>query len=304
MRKKLKEFIKYLICAWIISILFFGLCCLGEYKMAIIMICMVTIMFGSILLAVLIGNKVNLFWKKNKSIQKDKNYEREIPKSYTVSMASLLLDNVFEDIVDIPAIILSLIGKNVLSYEEKMLIAQPLEGSDSLYNHEKYVYKCIKEKKKIQPKKFRKYVIEDALMAKYIKKNVIKDPFYKSVLIFLSLAIVGFVCTVILTRLPEFLYYSIVMICFFAAITSPISIFNKYDLDIENPYKNTKLGNKEVRTLLGLKNYLKDFSMLNEKEIKEVILWEDYLAYAYMFGLNKKIFEEFKELKQIKDIIN
>lgn len=306
MKKEIKELIKSLIGVWIIFILFFVpfLCLVGEYKIAVEMAAIITIMLGSILLAVIIGNKVNLFFKKKEITKRTKKYEREIPKTYTVSIASLLLDNVFEESVDIPAIILSLIGNNVLNYENKKLSVQHIEDFSDLYNHEKYVYECIKGNKKIQSDKFREYVIEDALKSKYIKKNDVKDPWKKSILIFITLTILTCVCPICLSRLPEFLQYSIIVILLISTITSPIAVFNKYELDVDNPYKNTRLGNKEVRKLLGLKKYLKEFSMIDKKEIKEVIIWEDYLAYAYMFGINKKIFEEFKELQQINNVVN
>ena len=345
MRKKLKEFIKGLIGIWIVFILFFVpiLCLGGEYKAALIMALIVTIMFGSILLAVIIGNKVNLFSKKKNIRKKFEKYQREIPKEYTVSMASLLLDSLtlylklscnnlvlqlghftsmypflyhsirhfawkicihaFEEIVDIPATILSLIGKNILIYENNKLSVQHIEELSNLFEHEKYVYECIKEKKKIQPNKFRVNVINDALRFKYIKKNDVKDPFKKAILIFLALMILTFVCSIRLIGFPKVLYYSIIVILFICTITSPIAVFNKHELDIDNPYKNTRLGNKEIKRLMGLKKYLKEFSLIDKKKIKEVIIWEDYLAYAYMFGINKKIFEEFKELKQINNIV-
>lgn len=304
-KKDYKEFKKGLMSVWIMFILFFVpiLCLTREYKAAIIMASTISIMFGSILIAVIIGNKVNLFSKKNIA-KKARKYEREIPKEYTVSMASLLIDNVFENNIDIPAIILSLIGKNILTYESNKLRVEHKEDLSNLYNHEIYIYECIKENKKIQSNKFKDYVIEDALKAKYIKKYDVKDFFEKSIIVFIGVIILLFICSISLMRLPEFLYYSIIIILFISAITSPIAIFNKYELDMDNPYKNTSLGNKEVRKLMGLKKYLKDFSMIDKKEIKEVVIWEDYLAYAYMFRINKKVFEEFKTLKQINNIVN
>ena len=46
----------------------------------------------------------------------------------------------------------------------------------------------------------------------------------------------------------------------------------------------------------GLKKYLEDFSSLDEKRTIEVHLWEDYLIYAQMFGIAKKVAEELKKM--------
>lgn len=305
-KKEYKELKESIIAAWVMFILFFGiiLCLAQEYIIAIWMILIVTVMFGSVYVVLVISNKINLFLKKKNIPKRYKKHERDIPKRYTVSMASLLLDNVFEDKIDIPAIILSLIGKNILIYENNKLQVRRNADISKLFNHEKYLYKCIEGKKKVETNKFRKLVIEDTLKIKYIKKNTPKDPLKKALIVFLGLPILIFVYAIIASGLPKFLYCSIGFGLGVCAIMSPMAIFNKYQLDNENPYKNTILGNIEVKKLLGLKRYLKNYSMIDNKKIKEAIVWEDYLAYAYIFGINKKIFEEFKGLKQINNIVN
>ncbi len=46
----------------------------------------------------------------------------------------------------------------------------------------------------------------------------------------------------------------------------------------------------------GLKKYMEDFSLLNEKEIPSIEVWEHYLVYATVFGIADKV------LKQLKSI--
>ena len=64
----------------------------------------------------------------------------------------------------------------------------------------------------------------------------------------------------------------------------------------------------EVRKLLGLRKFLKEFSLLDERGIKDVKLWKDYMVYATLFGISKqvisdmrKINPEFFELDNIAD---
>ncbi len=47
------------------------------------------------------------------------------------------------------------------------------------------------------------------------------------------------------------------------------------------------------RQLLGLKKYLLDFSLIGEREIKEMTLWKEYLVYATLFGIADKVSENF-----------
>ena len=64
----------------------------------------------------------------------------------------------------------------------------------------------------------------------------------------------------------------------------------------------------EVRKLFGLRKYLKEFSLLDERGLKEATLWKDYMVYATLFGISKqvirdmrKINPEFFELDQVAD---
>ena len=65
-------------------------------------------------------------------------------------------------------------------------------------------------------------------------------------------------------------------------------------------YKRTKKGQEINRKLEGLKNYLKDYSMLDEREAKELELWDEYLIYSVMFGHNQKIIEEYEKYIEIE----
>lgn len=65
-------------------------------------------------------------------------------------------------------------------------------------------------------------------------------------------------------------------------------------------YKRTEEGELLNQKIEGLKNYLKDFSLLTEKEQQELVLWEEYLIYSVLFNTNHKIIKELSLL--IEDI--
>jgi uncharacterized membrane protein len=45
---------------------------------------------------------------------------------------------------------------------------------------------------------------------------------------------------------------------------------------------------------MGLKRYMEDFSLIKEKEVPELILWEKYLVYATAFGISEKVLKQLK----------
>ncbi len=53
---------------------------------------------------------------------------------------------------------------------------------------------------------------------------------------------------------------------------------------------------EEAMKLAGLKKYLQDFSLIHEKEPLEVMLWQEYLIYAQIFGIAKQVAKDFKKI--------
>ncbi len=85
--------------------------------------------------------------------------------------------------------------------------------------------------------------------------------------------------------------------------------FNKVIDDTTLEFTNENLINEtnevyyvreEMRTygmqMAGLKKFLNDFSNIKDREAIEVKMWDEYLMYAQIFGIAKKVAEEFKKL--------
>ena len=53
---------------------------------------------------------------------------------------------------------------------------------------------------------------------------------------------------------------------------------------------------KDSQELYGLKKFLKEFSDMKNKEAIEVKLWDEYLMFAYLFGMANKVAKQFKDL--------
>ena len=56
----------------------------------------------------------------------------------------------------------------------------------------------------------------------------------------------------------------------------------------------TQKGVDEKEQWKGLKRYMEDFSMMDEKEVPELVLWEKYLVYATTFGIADKVLKQLK----------
>lgn len=58
----------------------------------------------------------------------------------------------------------------------------------------------------------------------------------------------------------------------------------------------TQALKQKAAELQGLKNFLNNFSSIDEKESIQVHLWNDYLVYAQLFGIADKVENEFKKI--------
>lgn len=58
----------------------------------------------------------------------------------------------------------------------------------------------------------------------------------------------------------------------------------------------SETGRNELAQVAGLKKYLEEFSLISEREIKETIIWQDYMVYAALFGIADRVIEQLRNL--------
>jgi len=58
----------------------------------------------------------------------------------------------------------------------------------------------------------------------------------------------------------------------------------------------SEIGKEQLAEVMGLKKYLLDFSLISEREIKEITIWQDYMVYATLFGIADKVIAQFKKV--------
>lgn len=58
----------------------------------------------------------------------------------------------------------------------------------------------------------------------------------------------------------------------------------------------TDEGQANARRVLGLRKFLKDFTLVKERSVPEVTLWREYLVFAALYGIADKVAKELKDI--------
>jgi len=58
----------------------------------------------------------------------------------------------------------------------------------------------------------------------------------------------------------------------------------------------TPQGAAEARHVVEFKNFLKDFTLSDQRGANEVSLWKEYLVYAQLYGIADRVAQQFKKL--------
>jgi uncharacterized membrane protein len=64
----------------------------------------------------------------------------------------------------------------------------------------------------------------------------------------------------------------------------------------------TKKGNELYEKIIRLKNFLKDYSELHNKEIAHIDLWDEYYIYSVLFEQNKIVYKELEKVEGLENM--
>lgn len=85
---------------------------------------------------------------------------------------------------------------------------------------------------------------------------------------------------------------SYIVFCFgMMFITAMLIMFSVYIND-KVVYIKTEDGKEMYMKLNGLKRFIRDFGNFNDKSLREIIIWEDYLLYAIILNESKSLKKE------------
>lgn len=186
--------------------------------------------------------------------------------------------------------------------KEKIIISRLKQPDDNLKEDEKTILKFIcnidKKEEEITVKRLEKYIsdhypsVEKLIKQseKAIEKQLGEEDIYNK------------------KQKEEYLNYSgLAGVYYVFAILTLIIILWAFPLAIvflingilcSSVKKNinvlTQKGINDKEKWKGLKKYMEDFSLLNEKEVPAIEVWEQYLVYATAFGIADKVLKQLK----------
>lgn len=106
----------------------------------------------------------------------------------------------------------------------------------------------------------------------------------------LIVAYIGIVCIIITSGIYVAKYYFV-----FFIITLLIFALNLYTALQTQAVALTGNGKKEQAKLMELKKYIDDYSLIKNRDLQSVIIWDEYLAYATAFGIPNKVTDSIYE---------
>ena len=189
------------------------------------------------------------------------------------------------------------VEQNEKGKKETLIYKTKKDIEDLQYEEERiarFVKNAIDSKEKITIKELQKYIRNHASSVSSLiektgietkNKNKMTENFdeekSKEKLKYIGIAIV---------------YFAVAMFCIAFLPVAILLIINAIlALMINGKLSNlTQKGIDEREKWKGLKKYMEDFSLLNEKEIPALEVWEEYLVYATVFGIADKVIKQLK----------
>lgn len=110
------------------------------------------------------------------------------------------------------------------------------------------------------------------------------DSIFKNILNFIIWILFNSPLVIVITGILFLVFY---LIASFIAIFHFTSRDNYY-FKLSKNLKYTDKTKDTIQKIYSLGAFLKDFSIINKRDMEEIVIWERYLSYAYLLGLNDK----------------
>ena len=103
--------------------------------------------------------------------------------------------------------------------------------------------------------------------------------------------------------IPVCLVGTFAVVAIFALFSMPFYLrarkITYFFVDANDKYDRTPEGKILVEQIVGMKNFIHDFSNLSQSEKEEVVLWNDFIIYAILLEENEKIIHEILKIKKM-----
>lgn len=220
-----------------------------------------------------------------KEIIENNNYERDLPKDIPPAIASMLLDYIIDNERDYTATVASLIAKGYLTVNNNEAFRVFRWDKENLLEHERIVFEALTKEEIYDEEKFKNAVRNDALNLGVVQK-VNKNYTYLIPVIAL-IAILWYLRPDAMKTFNPIVYMIFLMfLLFFTIFIIIMSVFSSknHPSTEKGNFNRTEFGIEKAKKITGLKNFLHDYTMLKEKGLTDIILYDDYIAYAIALG--------------------
>lgn len=257
----------------------------------------------SILFIIGIIYKIIDYFMKRK-YRKKEVYFRTIPEELTPCLASYIYNGKIQGKKEIFASMLDFFSKGIIniSLKEHEYKCTPVENLRPYKKDEKYIYEYLtnsKQEKDMSLHTLEAIIREILLERDFLKEKnpILKWPFFiLNVTLIIICALAGSFKWIPLSWYgPSMAFFVLFLFC----------IIYYYTKLIPNPsyrghYKLTQKGREMQKKLLGFKKFMSDFSNIDKRKPKEIVLWKEYLVFAIALNVNL----EYKNFKKDIPILN
>lgn len=155
-------------------------------------------------------------------------------------------------------------GKKVLTLKElENYIEKYPSKTDSLL---KGTYKAVNNQL------INEQIIDSEIQKEYQKYRNNQSSYILAIVFLLCFTLIAFI-------LPVIIFIIDAVIC--GKIARKLNVLTQKGIDQQEQWK-------------GLKKYMEDFSMLDRREVPELVIWEKYLVFATAFGIADKVIKQLK----------
>lgn len=188
-------------------------------------------------------------------------------------------------------------GKDVINIYILKQVSDGLKPSEARIM--KFVIDAAKGKEVITLKELEKYIenhasktesllkgtysaVNDQLIKEQIIDSEIQEEYkkYKDIQTSYIVAIIFLFCFTFIAFIVPLIIFAIdAIMC--GKIAKKLNVLTQKGIDLQEQWK-------------GLKKYMEDFSMLDKREVPELVIWEKYLVYATAFGIADKVIKQLK----------
>ena len=115
-------------------------------------------------------------------------------------------------------------------------------------------------------------IIDSEIQKEYKKYKDIQTGYIAAIIFLFCFTLTAFIVPLIIFAIDA-------IMC--GKIAKKLNVLTQKGVDIQEQWK-------------GLKKYMEDFSMLDRREVPELVIWEKYLVYATVFGVADKVIKQLK----------